>query len=107
MDLERQAERLVSEYLAPLLVGGLAVFCYLALLARTHLKARLLIDLYREAGRLRKKQEEIKNREGDAPHLQKYQRLEQGILKLLDREGLRPAAPAPVPAPAAPAKARR
>ena len=90
MDLERQAERLVSEFLAPLVIGGLAVFCYLALLARTHLKARLMIDLYREAGRLRKKQEEIRNREGDAPHLQKYQRLEQGLLRLVDREGLRP-----------------
>lgn len=109
MDLERQAERLVSEFLAPLVIGGLAVFCYLALLARIHFKTRLMIGLYREAGRLREQQEQIKMRVGDAPHLQKYQRLEQGILKLLAREGLRPAAPpaAPAPAPAPAIKARR
>lgn len=107
MDLERQAERLISEYLVPLVIGGLAVFCYLALLARVHLRARVMIDLYREAGRLRKKQEEIRNREGDAPYLDKYRRLEQGLLNLLAREGLRPAAPPPAPAPTPAVKPRR
>lgn len=99
VDFDAAADRWIRDYLPALLIGATGAFCYLALLARAHLRARLLVDLYREAGRLRLRQEEIKKREGDSPHLQRYQRLEQGLLEILEREGLAP--PAPVPAPAA------
>jgi hypothetical protein len=112
VEFDAEADRWIRDYLPALLIGAAGAFCYLALLARAHLRARLLVDLYREAGRLRLKQEEIKKREGDAPHLQRYQRLEQGLLQILAREGLIPPAPAPVPtaapqaAPARPAASR-
>lgn len=102
MDFDASFEALFRAWFWPFLLlsvaGAASAFCYLALLARAHLKARLLVDLYREVGKLREKQQEIKKVHGDAPYLSRYQRLEQELLRLLDREGLRPA-PVPVDRP--------
>ena len=79
----------VREFFCPALLGGLAAFAYLAVLARAHLRARLLIALVREAGRRRRHQEEILNAWGHAPRLEYYRRLERQLLGRLEKEGLR------------------
>ena len=79
----------VREFFWPALLGGLAAFAYLAVLARAHLRARLLIALAREAGRRRRRQEEIYNAWGHAPRLEHYRRLERQLLGRLEKEGLR------------------
>lgn len=89
MDVDGSIERWVAEAFWPALVGGLAAFAYLSLLARAHLRARLLVALAREAGRRRRRQEELRSAWGFAPRLDYYRRLEQDLLSRLDKEGLR------------------
>ena len=88
MDVDGLFERGLAEAFWPVLLGGLAAFAYLTVLARAHLRAKLLIALTREAGRRRRRQEEILNAWGYAPRLEHYRRLEQQLLRRLEKEGL-------------------
>ena len=89
MDVEGLIETGLAQALWPAFVGGLAAFAYLTVLARAHLRAKLLIALTREAGRRRRRQEEILNAWGYAPRLDHYRRLERQLLGRLEKEKLR------------------
>jgi hypothetical protein len=89
MDIDGTIERWISEFFLPALLGGLAAFAYLTVLARAHLRAKLLLSLFREAGRRRRRQEEILNSWGYAPRLEYYRRLERQLSARLEKEGLR------------------
>lgn len=89
MDVDASIERWLGQIFWPALLGGLAAFAYLSVLARAHLRARLLIALTREAGRRRRRQEEILNAWGHAPRLEYYRRLERQLLGRMEKEGLR------------------
>lgn len=99
-------ERLLATALWPLFFGGLAAFLFLALLAATHLRSRALLDLCRQAVKLREAQEETRKRIGAAPLLPRTQRFEKAVRDLLARDGLRPPPPPPAPARPAPPSAR-
>ena len=88
MDVEGLIERGLTQALWPALVGGLAAFAYLTVLARAHLRAKILIALTQEAGRRRRRQEEILNAWGTAPRLEHYRRLERQLIRRLEKEGL-------------------
>jgi len=90
-------ERFLSTAFWPLVFGGLAAFSFLGLLAYTHLRSRALIDLCRQAVKLREAQEEMRKRMGSAPFLNRCLRFEMGVRRILEREGLRPAPPPPPP----------
>jgi DNA-binding response OmpR family regulator len=79
----------VREGFWPALVGSLAAFAYLSVLARAHLRARLLVALAREAGRRRRRQEELRSTWGFAPRLDYYRRLEQDLMGRLRKERIR------------------
>jgi len=91
-------ERFLATAFWPLLFGGLAAFFFLGILAYTHLRTRALLDLCRQAVKLREIQEEIRKRIGSAPMLVRTQQFERGLRDLLAREGLRPPPPPPPPA---------
>lgn len=93
-----QIERFLATAFWPLVFGGLAAVCFLGILAYTHLRTRALLDLCRQAVKLREAQEEIKKRIGTAPMLGRVQQFERGLRDLLAREGLRPPPPPPPPA---------
>jgi len=71
------------------LLAALTAFAYLALLARAHARAKLLLALAREVRRHRLAQEEILNAQGFAPRLEYYRRLESDLSARLSKEGLR------------------
>jgi hypothetical protein len=71
------------------LLAALTAFAYVALLARAHARAKLLLALAREARRRRLAQEKILNAQGFAPRLEYYRRLELDLSARLSREGLR------------------
>ena len=89
MEFDASIDGWVREAFWPALMGVLAAFLYLSLLARAHLRARLLVALAREAGRRRRRQEEFRSVWGFAPRLEHYRRLEQDLLTRLRREGIR------------------
>ena len=89
MDIDVSIERWLTQIFWPALLGGLAAFAYLAVLARAHLRAKLLISLALEAGRRRRRQEEIFHAWGFAPRLEYYRRLERQLRGRLEKEGLR------------------
>ena len=93
-------ERLLATAFWPLVFGGLAAFSFLGLIAYTHLRTRALLDLCRQAVKLRETQEDIKKRIGSAPMLPRAQKFERALRDLLAREGLKPPPPPPPPAPA-------
>jgi predicted aminopeptidase len=93
VEIDACAGRLIAVYLPSVLIGGLAAFSYLALLARAHLRLQALIRLLAEVVRRRAEQEEIRDRLGDAPQLDRYSRIEARLRALLDAQGLRSAAP--------------
>lgn len=103
MGVDFDWDRFLATAFWPLVAGSAAAFCFLAILAYTHLRSRALIDLLRRAVIKREKQEEMKRRIGTAPLLPRYQRFEKGLRDLLAREGLQAPPPPPPPAPA-PAK---
>ena len=84
MDLER----LIMAASGPLVFGGLAAFFFLSLVAYCHVKRRALVELLNQAVALREKQQELKNRTGEAPRLEGARRVEKGVRALLAREGL-------------------
>ena len=88
-------DRLLATAFWPLVFGGLAAFLFLGLLAYTHLRTRALLDLCRQAVKLREAQEEIKKRIGSAPMLPRTQKFERALRDLLAREGLKPPPPPP------------
>ncbi len=100
-------ERFLATAFWPLLFGGLAAVFFLGILAYTHLWTRALLDLCRQAVKLREIQEEIKKRIGAAPMLPRAQKFEKALRDLLAREGLHPPPPPPPPpAKAGPSPAR-
>ena len=77
-----------------IVIAGVALFFYLGILAHTHVKARLLVDFYRELGRQVDKQEQLKKSGADAHHLEKFQELQGYLRKLLEEQGvLKPSKP--------------
>jgi hypothetical protein len=71
------------------LLAALTAFAYLALLARAHARARLLLALATEIRRRRLAQEDILHAQGFAPRLEHYRRLEATLSARLSKEGLR------------------
>jgi hypothetical protein len=71
------------------LLAVTTALAYLAVLARAHARARLLIALARECRRRRLRQEEIQRAWGFAPRLEHYRRLEEDLARRLAKEGLR------------------
>jgi len=90
VDFDASIDRWAGEILLPALLGSLAVFVYLSVLARAHLRAKLLVALARECRRRRVRQERLRDTWGFGPRLEQARRLEQSALKLLEREGLAP-----------------
>ncbi len=86
MDID--VERLVADYAGPALFAGLAVFAWLSLVAGRLEKARGLVELGREALKLREGQERLQAAGKPAPHLESTRRVEAGIRALLGRHGL-------------------
>ena len=71
------------------LLALLTAFAYLALLARAHARAKLLLALAREVRRRRLLQEDLLRSQGYAPRLEHYRRLESDMTARVAREGLR------------------
>ena len=90
MDFDASINYWAGEILWPALLGSIAAFVYLAVLARAHLRAKLLVDLARECRRRRERQERIRASWGFGPRLAHYRRLELRVQVLLEKEGLRP-----------------
>jgi hypothetical protein len=89
VDVDAWIERLTLGDFAVTLLAALAAFAYLALLARAHQRAALLVSLTRKCRRQILRQEELRERLGFAPRLEYYRRLERDLLKRLAREGVR------------------
>lgn len=89
MEFDAAIDRWVRELFWPALIGSVAAFAYLSLLARAQLRARLLVALAREVRRRRQEQEEFRGVWGYAPRLERYRRLERDLAQRLEREGLR------------------
>jgi hypothetical protein len=90
VDFDAWIDRWAAEILWPALLGSLAVLVYLSVLARAHLRAKLLVALAHECRRRRVRQEQLRDTWGFGPRLDQARRLEQSALKLLVREGLAP-----------------
>jgi hypothetical protein len=71
------------------LLAALTAVAYLAILARAHARATLLLALAREVRRRRLGQEEMLRAQGFAPRLEHYRRLESDLSARLSKEGLR------------------
>jgi hypothetical protein len=89
VEFDAWIERLTLGDFAVALLAALAAFAYLALLARAHRRAALLVSLARECRRRIRRQEELQERLGFAPRLEDYRRLERDLQKCLAREGVR------------------
>ncbi len=89
MDLDSWLEGLTPADFAVALLAALTAFAYLAILARAHARAKLLLALAREIRRRRLAQEAILNAQGFAPRLEYYRRLESDLSARLSKEGLR------------------
>jgi hypothetical protein len=89
MEFDASIDRWVREYFWPALMGSLAAFAYLALLARAQVRARVLVALLGECRRRIVRQEERRAFLGHAPRLEYYRRLEQELVRRLAEEGVR------------------
>jgi hypothetical protein len=89
MEFDASIDRWVRDLFWPALMGSLAAFAYLSLLARAQVKARALVALLHECRRRIVRQEDRKASLGHAPRLESYQRLERELLRRLSREGIR------------------
>lgn len=89
VDFDAWIEQLTPADFLVALLALLTAFAYLAVLARAHARARLLIALARECRRRRLRQEEIQSAWGFAPRLDHYRRLEQDLSTRLAKERLR------------------
>jgi len=88
MEFDARIDGWVREFFWPALMGSLAAFAYLALLARAQLRARVLAGLLGECRRRIARQEERRALLGHAPRLEHYRRLERELLHLLLKEGV-------------------
>ena len=89
MDFDAWINQLTPADFIVALLALLTAFAYLALLARAHARARLLIALAREVRTRRLRQEELLQSQGFAPRLEQYRRLESTLAARLAKEGLR------------------
>ena len=88
MEIDPAVYRQLEFYLPLVLIGVLAAVAYLAILAGIHLRARGVIEFYREIGQEVQRQEDQKRVTGDASQLAAYQDVHQAVRKVLEREGL-------------------
>ncbi|MBI3854328.1 MAG: hypothetical protein HY293_01410 [Planctomycetes bacterium] len=88
MDFDALVVEWVRELFWPALIGSLAAFAYLSLLARAHARAQLLVALLRECRRRLARQERMRESLGFAPRLERYRRLERDLTLRLGKEGL-------------------
>jgi hypothetical protein len=72
----------VREVFWPAMMGSLAAFAYLSILARAHLRARLLVTLLAECRRRIGDQRRMHETLGFAPRLEYYRGLEQRLVRL-------------------------
>ena len=89
MEFDASIDRWVREFFWPALMGSLAAFAYLVLLARAQERARTLVALLSECRRRIVRQEERKASFGHAPRLEHYRRLERRVVEQLARKGIR------------------
>jgi hypothetical protein len=89
MEFDLSIERWVRDCFWPALMGSLAAFAYLALLARAQVRLRVLVGLLGECRRRIVRQEERRASLGHAPRLEYYQRLERELIRRLSKEGVR------------------
>jgi hypothetical protein len=89
MELDASIDRWLRESFWPALMGSLAAFAYLCLLARAQVKARVLVGLLAECRRRIVRQEGRRAALGHAPRLEHYQRLERELVRRLVKEGVR------------------
>lgn len=89
MEFDASIERWVRDGFWPALMGSLAAFAYLTLLARAQVRLRVLVGLLGECRRRIVRQEERRASLGHAPRLEYYQRLERELLRRLSKEGVR------------------
>jgi hypothetical protein len=89
VDFDAWIEGLTPADFLVALLALMTAFAYLAVLARAHARARLLIALARECRRRLTRQEEIRRTWGFAPRLEHYRRLERELSERLAKEGLR------------------
>ena len=88
MDLDTAIQTWAGALLWPALLGSLAAFISLTLLARAHVRAKLIVDLAQVCRRRREEQERIRDLWGYGPRLQEARALERAAHRLLKREGL-------------------
>jgi hypothetical protein len=79
VDIDASIDKLLGELFVPLILGGAAVFVYFAVLARAYHLARLRLGLLEECRRLRVEQENLQDRLGFAPRLDRLRRLEAAL----------------------------
>jgi hypothetical protein len=89
VDLDSWLDGLTPADVVVALLAALTALAYLAILARAHARAKLLLALAREVRRRRLAQEAVLNAQGFAPRLEHYRRLESELLARLSKEGLR------------------
>jgi hypothetical protein len=89
MEFDASIDRWIREFFWPALMGSLAAFAYLALLARSQMRARSLVALLAECRRRIFRQERMRDSLGFAPRLDYYRRLELKLLLRLSKEGIR------------------
>lgn len=102
MGLDIDVERLIADHLGAGILSALALFAWLALVARRAEKARSLVDLCREAVRIREGQERLRASGRPAPFLERTRETEAAVRSLLRRYGLEAAPAAPEGRPSTP-----
>lgn len=71
-----------------LIIGGAAAAGYLGLLSGVFMRAKLVVEFYREVERQVHRQEELKRTSGEAPHLANYLEMQSSLKRLLEEEGV-------------------
>ena len=89
MEFDPSIDLWIREVFWPALMGSLAAFAYLAILARAQVRARMLVGLLRECRRRIDRQQRMKESLGFAPRLDHYRALELRLTARLSKEGIR------------------
>jgi hypothetical protein len=89
VDLDGWVDRLTPADAVVALLAALTAFAYLVLLSRAFVKTQMLVSLALEFRRRRRRQEEVLATWGFAPRLQHYRRLEETLVKRLEKDGVR------------------
>ncbi len=84
MDIEKELLLRITSLLAGLAVAAVAAVAYLAVLAHAHARGRMLAGMHRELAR------EIEKRkaDGETARLDRYEKLQEHVKRLIEREGL-------------------